>query len=170
MKQLRVSNPFPTVTVDDAYRPLYIGEYDGKLSRKAFREACTRFNILAMEEVIKGYVLFMGMSLSSLYIGRVERGKPRVNWLESNKRKQELLTNGISVRTKDSPEGEPYFIYYTDEEYVRFIWHKKRAILRFKAFYSFTATRGPKGNKKKLIDAMAANSIHFRYFKRIRRA
>lgn len=144
---------------------------DDPLDYNKYREACELFNIYAMEEIIEGKTLNMGAYLSTLSIIRIERNysNPKVNWGETNKLKKELLEEDDitedDLYSKDNPDGIKYFVYHTDDWYCRFYWNKKYCKVTNKSVYSFHATRGLKGNKTKLKEALKNNPLQHKKYK-----
>ena len=53
---------------------------------------------------------------------------PRVNWPASMAYREELRTAGIETKGPENPEGQTWFIYYTDGFYTRIFWNKRKSI------------------------------------------
>jgi hypothetical protein len=155
----------------------YKESVDDPLSYSDYRECCELFNKLSMEKIIEGYKLNMGSYLSTISIIRIpmNHDNPPVNWGETNKYKQELLSgeaeeapdegyNESDLYSKDNPDGIKYFIYHTNNWYARFYWNKKRAKVRNKSAYRFKPTRGKKGNKTKLKEKLKNDDLHYKNY------
>lgn len=137
----------------------YREEEDGDLTYKEFKAACAEFNIAAMDRILKGEELNMGHRISTLSIIRIKRSfkNPNVNWKASNELKEEILEEGGTPRSDEHPDGEDWLVYYSDPWYARFYWQKARCQVSNKTAYSFTATRGDKGNKTALHELLEDN-------------
>ena len=149
-------------TLVDIY--LWYKAHGGTLQKPLFKNLCQDFNIHIMNHIIYEYGSFdMGNNLSTLSILRIKRNhnKPQVDWKASNEYKQELLDEGKKLFDPETGEGEEWLIYHTDPWYCRFYWKKYHAKFKNKLAYRFRATRGPKGNKRKLKDFLNANSLNY---------
>ena len=106
----------------------YIKDY-GKIDTNLFRDICSEFNMLMVEEMLDGKEFNMGNNLSSLSIVRRERDprSPRIDWGESNKYKQELIEEGKDLYNADTNEGTKWHIYHTDGFYCNTIGKKVSA-------------------------------------------
>lgn len=153
---------YTSVDIYDSYV-----ESGGELDKDLWQDLCIEFNTRVMDEIIyKGRVFNMGERLSTLEVVKVSRNfnNPRINWHESNKLKQEIIDEGGTPYSKDNPEGEKWFVYYTDKWYCRFNWNKHKCVVPNKTAYRFTATRGKIGNKRKLKDHLRNDPIaHMKY-------
>ena len=138
------------------------------ISKKLFKEICETFNMEVIDGVLEGDVFNMKNNLSNLSIRRIERNpsKPTIDWWESNKYKQELLAEGKTLYSEDNPEGEKWFIYYTDPWYCKYHWEKHRCKIPNKTAYRFTPTRGIKGNKEKLTKLLKEDELAYLRFKK----
>jgi len=156
----------------------YKEKTDDPLPYSQYRECCELFNMWSMEKITDGYKLNLGSYLSSIEVIRVKRNhsNPRVNWGETNKYKQELLSGEAEeapdegydeedLYSEDNPDGIKYFIYHTDDWYCKFYWNINACKVRNKSAYKFKATRGDKGNKRKLKDKLRNNKFHYKNFK-----
>lgn len=145
----------------------YQENLEDPLPKDLWQDLCVEFNTRVMEEVIyKGREFNMGERLSTISVIKVDRdySKPRVNWKASNELKQEIIDNGGTPYSKENPNGEKWFVYYTDKWYCRFNWHKAKCVVPNKTAYRFTATRGSKGNKTKLKEFLRENDLaHLKY-------
>jgi len=103
-------------------------ELGGDLSYEMYREIICSFNMTVMDQILDGRELDMGKGLSRLSIMRIERDfkRPTIDWGNSNKLKEELLTEGEELFSKNNPNGVKWFVYFTDDWYLRFYWEKKR--------------------------------------------
>lgn len=160
----------------------YQQEHDSPLSYKEYRDCCELFNIKAMNAIIyDGKKLNMGHYLSTISIIKIERNfkNPQVNWGATNKYKKALLSgeaeeappegyNEEDLYSKDNEDGVKYFIYYTDDWYCRFYWYKKGCKVKNKSVYTFKPTRGDKGNKTKLKEALRDNSLQHKKYRYVK--
>lgn len=139
----------------------------GSLSYRNYREACEMFNEMISDEIVEGKIFSPGHKLGDISVVKVQRNyeKPRINWPESHKLKKEILEQGGAPREAGSEEGEDWLVFYTDDWYCRFHWNKFSCQLQNKTVYSFHATRGAKGVKRKLQDRLAANPLHHLSFR-----
>lgn len=163
-----------TKTLVHAYK-FYLNELSeaenpNKLTKKEFIDVCSEFNIRVMDRILEGEVFYMGFNLSSLSIVRVETdfNKPKINWLESNKFREKLLSEGKIPYSKENPEGIKWFVYYLNDFYYRFYWSKFNVMVKNKTVYRFFPSRGKKGNKEKLIHMMKNDELAYTKFKRVR--
>jgi hypothetical protein len=141
----------------------------GTLDYTTFKKIISEFNTAVMDEILAGKEFDMGCNLSKLSIVRIGRNfnKPRINWLESFKLKDQLEKEGVEVYSRDNPEGEKWFVYYTDPFYFRFYWNKQSAKLKNKTVYRFDPTRGALGNKGKLVNLLRDNEFAYLNFRLI---
>lgn len=145
-----------TATTKEAYALYH--KSGGTLDYTTFREICCLFNTKAMDQIIEeGRLLDMGSNLSTLQVVRRNRNfrHPTVNWKLSNARREEILQAGGTPYSKETPEGEKWFIYYTDDYYCAFYWRKKFCRVQNRSAYRFQATglrnnTDPKGNIPRL--------------------
>ena len=139
----------------------------GILPSSVFHEICEEFNEKLMHEIIyNARVANLGWRLSTLEVVKVDRNfsKQAVNWVASEKLKQRIIDEGGVPYSKEHPEGEKWFVYYTDDYFIRFNWNKSECIIPNKTAYKFTATRGDTGNKDKLKHYLKENPLaHLKY-------
>lgn len=151
---------------------------DSEITYWMFKEVISRFNKKASNAIIFGSALNIGSRLGLILIKKIRRNytKPKPNWGESNKRKKELIAQGIVPKDQNHPDGEEWISFYTDPWYLRWAWVKKR-ICRVKnqTVYKFmpTANRSKTagdnsldklGNKGKLVLANKLNpTLHINY-------
>ena len=139
----------------------------GSLDEKIFHKLCIEFNTAVMDEVIyKGREFDMGFRLSTIEVVRADRDfkNKTINWNASNKLKEKIIEEGGTPYSKDNPEGEKWFVYYTDDWYCRINWNKSRCIVKNKTAYRFIATRGKIGNKTKLKNLLNSDELaHLKY-------
>jgi hypothetical protein len=156
-------------TLTDTYE-LY-SEEGGTLTYKEFCDCCCEFNIMAMERILEGEVLYMGHNLSTLRVIRVETNfhKPKINWADSFKRRDELIDQGKELYSKSNPDGEKWFVYYLEDTYCRFYWTKSWCAVLNKSAYRFHPSRGASGNKEKLIKLLQEDETAFMRFPNVRR-
>tara|TARA_Y100001973_G_C5166274_1_gene316340 strand:+ start:975 stop:1448 length:474 start_codon:yes stop_codon:yes gene_type:complete len=154
-------------TITNIYNE-YINEND-YIDKKAFIDLCSEFNILIVEHLLDGKPFKLGNNLSYIQIVRMNRDprSPRVDWLESNKYKKELLDKSVKLYDKETGEGQKWQIYYTDEHYFKYYWNKGKCRVPNKSVYKFTATRGLKGNKEKLTKLLKSDDLAYLKFKKL---
>ena len=154
-------------TITQIYKS-YKENTDTPLDKALFKEICEEFNISLIDTLLEGNVFQMKHNLASLSIRRIERNpsSPTIDWWESNKYKQELLTEGKELYNNETGEGEKWFIYYTDPWYCKYHWQKSRCKLANKTAYRFTPTRGVKGNKEKLTSLLKNDDLAYLRFKK----
>lgn len=110
------------------------------------------FNKMVMDEILGGKEFEMGFNLSRIMVVRHKRDftKRRINWAASNALKNQILEEGGIPRSKENPEGENWLVYYTEDHYLHFYWHKLRCKVKNKMGYIFSPTRGKVGNVQRL--------------------
>jgi len=136
----------------------------GNLDWKVWADVVARFNNSVMDEIImEGREFDMGAGLSRICVLRIDRNHatPRVDWVSTRKLKEELLVEGKNLMSEDTPDGEPYLVYYTDDWYCRFFWEKRSCMVRNKSAYRFDASRGLKGNKTKLVQHLLSDDLAY---------
>jgi hypothetical protein len=133
------------------------------ISYKLFTFIIRSFNKEIIEEIIKGYVFYMGSGLGNICIKKVgidKRVKKSVNWGESNKNKQRIIDNGgIPYDKGEHPEGEKWLVFYDQPYSYWFKWNKDKTALANKSLYAFAPTRGKYSNIAKLHKAIANNPL-----------
>ena len=141
----------------------------GQLSYSQFRDVCHLFNKKAVTELLKGNRIFMKNRLGYLQVVRIPRSyhKPRVNWGESKKYREELLAEGKKLYNKKTGEGQKWLIYYTDEFFVRYYWSKKNASIKNKTLYRFDPSRGAIGAKTQLNQLLESDELAYLNFTEI---
>lgn len=136
----------------------------GNLSRSLFRQIICSYNEMVMDEIIyNGYDLNLSNNLANLSVSVVKRNysSKAIDWNSTREYKKELISEGISLYSKDNPEGQKYFVYFINDFYVQFHWEKKNCKIPNKMAYSFDATRGLKGNKTKLKDLLNSDPLAY---------
>ncbi|NCC41890.1 MAG: hypothetical protein EOM21_21270 [Gammaproteobacteria bacterium] len=103
-----------------------------------------------VEQILEGHVVKLGQRLGELSIKKVRRKfkegvKPPIDWGATNKYKKEI--------------GENKIIYFTDDFWYRFYWKKKVCQVPNKTVYSFIPTKGPNGNRKKLVEKLKSDEF-----------
>lgn len=63
-----------------------------------------------------------------------------VNWGDSYKYKKYLIENGITPKSYEHPDGEPWLVHFTDDEFVAMRWSKNGARIKNAAYYRFKCT------------------------------
>jgi len=137
------------------------------LDFKTFKEVLVKFNIGIMDHILEGHSFDMGSKLSSIRIVRRKRDprNPRVDWGTSYKMRDEIIKSGGTPYNSETGEGEKWLAYWTDELYFKFYWNKEQCFVKNRTVYSFTATRGKKGNKEKLINLVKNDDLAYLRFK-----
>lgn len=139
-------------------------ECGGDLLYEDFKGIICSFNIEVMDQILEGRELDMGKGLSRLSIMRIERdfSRPTIDWGSSNKLREELLAEGEDLYSKDNPEGVKWFVYFTDDWYLRFYWEKKRCSLKNRSAYRLDLTFDNKNHLKRLIKDDSLAYLNFR--------
>lgn len=155
------------LTIKDIYKK-YQSDVDSSVTQKLFKEICEKFNIAMIDALLNGNAFTMKSNMSNLSIRCLERNpsRPSIDWWESNKYKQELLSEGKELYNNETGEGEKWFIYYTDGWYCKFHWEKHKCKIPNKTAYRFTPTRGIKGNKEKLTKLLKEDDLAYLRFKK----
>lgn len=144
-----------------------------------YNEVLSRYNKKSADAVIFGEVLTLGNTIGRILIKKIRRRyeKLEVDWGASRTRKADLISQGITPKDEDHPDGENWILYYTDAWYARWAWQKRNGACRVKnqSVYKFlpTANRSKKagdnsleklGNKGKLALAIRSNpGLHLIY-------
>lgn len=151
-----MNQPTKRHTLRKAYK-IYLKD-GGILSYDVYRAIVCEFNKASLEQILEGRILELGTNLAAIGIARVPRTGKRVDWVESNKLKEELIAEGKTPYHKErNPNGEKWYVYYTDDHYFRFHWDKYRCVIKNKTAYSFIPTQGPNGNSRKLAKLLKDN-------------
>jgi hypothetical protein len=122
-----------------------------------YKETLSRINKELSSLILEGHTLKLSKyKLGNIRIKKVKRRfvKPRINWGESMKRKNE----GIAE----------YFVYYTDDVWFRWYWEKSKCSVKNKSVYSFAPTisnSSKDGNKNKLTNLLKTNPLAALNFK-----
>lgn len=159
----------------DIYKQYYQTELNGDLPYSLYRDLIYDFNEMVMDQLIYDQkVLPMGNALGPLSIERFMRGKitsqKSINWPLSFQRKQEIIdSGGIPYSKEHAPDGEKWFVYFDNDKVARFRWNKWRCSVKNHPLYSFTATRGSRGNKEKLKAFIRADERNILKFPAITR-
>jgi len=146
----------------------YSDTSDNTMDSNLFRSICSEFNMEIIDHILDGHSFNMGNQLSSISIKRVVRdnSKPTIDWGESNKYKQELVKEGKQLYDKQTDSGTKWYIYYTDDGYLRYFWNKGKCKISNKSVYKFIPTRGLKGNKEKLSSLLKNDDLSYLKFKK----
>lgn len=118
------------------------------MSHDKYRDIISNFFKAASTDLMEGKKLNLLNNSGYLFIKRIERSfkKPRVNWGESNKQKQEHIDNG-DIPLKGNNGGKPWLIYFTDDEYFRLAWARPIVGMKHTNFYKFIPARGREGKE-----------------------
>ena len=141
---------------------------NGSVPKDIFVAICSEFNMQIIDYLLEGKEFHMGHNLSTLSVIRKERDPriPTIDWGESNKYKDELISEGKELYNKDTGEGVKWHIYYTDGEYLKYYWRKSRCRVKNKTAYRFDATRGIKGNRGKLRELLKHDELAYLKFRK----
>lgn len=144
----------------------YITSVKEPLPKELFTTLIQEFNLEVVNRLLEGEAFNMRNHLSNICIKRMQRNpsSPTVDWWESLRYKQELLQEGKELYSEDNPEGNKWFIYYTDPWYCKYHWEKHRCKIPNKSAYRFTPSRGLKGNKEKLTKLLKNNELAYLRF------
>ena len=109
-------------TIKDIHKD-YLKHVEDPIETRLFKQLCEEFNMQVIDMILDGKEFNMGSNMSSLSVMRIERNpsKPTIDWWESNKYKQELLSQGKELYNAETEKGEKWFIYYTDPWYLSLI-------------------------------------------------
>tara|TARA_B100002019_G_scaffold282708_1_gene288260 strand:- start:2315 stop:2797 length:483 start_codon:yes stop_codon:yes gene_type:complete len=154
-------------TLKNIYKD-YNEHVEDPIESRLFKQLCEEFNMLVVDEMLEGREFKMGNNLSTLSVRRIERNpmRPTIDWWESNKYKQELISQGIPLYDAETGKGAKWFIYYTDPWYCKYHWQKSKCKISNKTAYRFTPTRGTKGNKEKLTNLLKEDELAYLRFKK----
>lgn len=140
------------------------------MSEADFKKVLYSFNSKVRDDLINNAsVINMKSYLGYLYISRVDRNSGIIdskssrmpNWLESNKLKAKLISEGIQIKDKNHPDGKKWIVYFDDDYYLRFTWTKNRGACRVHnhIYYSFQPSKGQGGSRKQLSNANRKNDF-----------
>ena len=136
--------------IDDMYE--YYKSHGGKFDKTTYKKVCSIYNQAVIDHLLRGKRYILGARLRGLQIVRVDRNfdKPRIDWNESLKLKNQLLREGKKLYDKETGEGEHWLVYFTSDDYVRVLWERKAAIVKNRSAYKFIPSRGTKGLSTRL--------------------
>lgn len=96
---------------------------DENIPYKEFAMVAKEFNKEISREIVDGYSF--NTPIGVLSIIKCRKGSKAINWQLSLRNKQRLIDEGKTPYNKENaPEGERWFIYYTDT--LRFKWQWKK--------------------------------------------
>lgn len=119
-----------------------------KIDKKKFNFIITNANDMIIEYILDGHVFKFGHHAGELYITRIERspssstttiGKP--NWKASKKLKDQLIQQGVQIRTKENPNGANWLVPKTDHFDYRIRWRKGKCRIKGKQKFHFFPTK-----------------------------
>lgn len=123
------------------------------VKKQDFNKVIFSFNLKVLDEILKGYVFNLGYSLSTIRIKKLDvslRKKKKINWGESNKKKQELLNEGkipYEVLERDEQGkiikdngGEYWHIHHNKQFEFLFFWSSRLPYFTNKHLYKFKPT------------------------------
>lgn len=105
-----------------------------------YRKINDLFNIKITDEVLNGYEYNLGSRIGKLTIKIKDRKYARPNWELSNKRKAELLQQGVTnLKGPNNPNGVEWLIFYTDPDELWWDWDSASSHIPTKTEYTFVA-------------------------------
>lgn len=117
-----------------------------------FSKVSREFNRILSTKIMEGYK-FMS-PFGQFEILKRHRAKKSIDWKSSKDKRQRLLDEGkIPYNKKDAPDGEKWFIYFTNEVHYYWKWIKHSAII----FYHFLPSMGNKRRLGKIVKQKIAN-------------
>ena len=151
-----------------------LNKYQKAIVRKDIYKAVIRsFNLKLIQSMIEGYKFAPGFNCGTFQIVKRKRKFKsnaagvilnNINWGESNKIKARLLDEGKTIYSKDNPEGERWFVYFTSEYELYWRWNKPHSSKDNYIIYAFAFTQSRSGCIKILNKIKAVNpNIHLRY-------
>ena len=181
---MKTRKPKQSVTLDEVY-DYYKKELEGTLSKSEYRVVTDRIFREIADEILNGGVFHIGKDLGYICIKRFEKrfkfnergniSNGMINWIESNKLKQEILDAGEELYNKETGKGRKWLIYYDDKYNYRWAWIKNyhSCIVKNNKIYSFQPTNDNTmrkgqicklGNKGKLKKLLKSNPYHYLKF------
>jgi hypothetical protein len=105
-----------------------------------FKKVISTFNKRVGEKVIKGFTFDLGCGLGDLYMARIERppNHGRLNMAESLKLRKKLENAGKLT-------AENWKVPYTDDNFIKLMWHKGNGKLPNIHLYKFKTAGGQQG-------------------------
>ena len=94
--------------------------------------------------IVRGDAYNFGQGLSRLgisYVLRSPNSKPIMDWGASNKLKKQLIEEGHTVKTAETPNGIKWLLFRTDAGYCFWKWLKRESFVPNKKMYRFRAIR-----------------------------
>ena len=100
------------------------------------------FNNHVARYLLKGGITMLSKSLGFMGIQILKRppNKFAINWKESTMYKRYLLENNRIPKSPDNPNGEPWLIAFTDDEFVHWKWNKHGCKIKNGTYYRFKAS------------------------------
>jgi hypothetical protein len=159
--------PTQSKTLKHGYKH-YKVHVEQPVSQELYENICREFNIKLFDLILDGYEFDMGSNMGTLSVKRIDRSPSSltVDWNETKKLKEELLSQGVELYDSSTGKGEKYHVYYTDKFYCRYLWTKSKCKVKNKTVYRFDASRGRKGNKEKLIHLLKTDDLAYLRFKK----
>lgn len=133
---------------------------DYLISIEIYKYVIKTFNKRIVEKILEGYKFNLGANLGFIAIKRLKRNHNRlsINWGASKKLKKEIIERGgIPYNKETAPDGEKWFVYYTDDYKHLWFWKRSWCTVKNKSFYAFRPTTGKSGNIKKLVKYIKDN-------------
>ncbi len=106
--------------------------YNNTITLKMYSDIIRWFNLEIIGNMCQGYILRLGV-LGQIQVVRKVVKKPGIDWGTTMKVKKDLLKRGEKILEFEPDDdgnligngGEPYFIYYTNDEAYWFIWDRR---------------------------------------------
>jgi hypothetical protein len=95
----------------------------GTLSSKSYKKILDLIMYKVSQYLLDGF-LFRFTSIGTFAIIKIERDfeKLRIDWGNSIKYKEYLMSQGKDLFSDENPNGEKWLVYFTDEYYYRLVW------------------------------------------------
>jgi len=139
------------------------------MDSRTFRKILLNFNKNARRKIIyEGGILALGNNLGYIYPAVIDRfakvgskSAKMPDWNKSIKYRDELIEQGVVVKSKDNPNGKPWIIYHSDDYYLRIAWAKNFGASHVKRikYYRFEPSNGDVGFKKEFVRANKSNPL-----------
>lgn len=119
---------------------------DNKVSEDIFRFIFKKGNSLIIDKIVyENYTFTPLATFGSIGITANSSNKKRVNWGESDKKKEEILARGGTPFSKDNPDGEKWMIYHEGLDF--FInWNRSYSARTYNPILNDYAYKPARGN------------------------
>lgn len=107
-----------------------------QLTYNAFFNIIEEFNKAISKEIISGYVFKSPLGVIEIVKRKRKHKQLAINWSLSLKRKQQLIGEGkIPFDKENAPNGEHWYIYFTDNTRYKWTWTRAYNIYNWMGFY-----------------------------------